>query len=156
MSEFNPSKLFVEFDPRLTDGGSTFPRRYTLTHSDRTGDLFLTIGRTYDHKKISNWYVRLMRDEVLGEWRNPEKPALHLYCHVSGGFTLGPAKWRLSILQYHLPMVLHAIGYGDRVFIINQKTFQKAPIMVHFRAKQASLNKVEQWGTVEDALPEVD
>ena len=34
-----------------------------LTHSDITGELFLTIAAKYDYDKITD-----MRDEVLAEW----------------------------------------------------------------------------------------
>jgi hypothetical protein len=95
----------------------------------------------------------LMRDEVLGEWKDPENPVLHLHCHVSGGFVLGSAKWRLSIFKQHLPMVLHAICYGDRVFIKQDKAFLQAPILIHFHAKQDALDTIEPWGNVQDFLP---
>jgi len=36
------------------------PRKYTLTHSDITRELFLTIAAKYDYDKITD-----MRDKVL-------------------------------------------------------------------------------------------
>jgi hypothetical protein len=69
MSRLKPEKLHVRFAPSTTADGPVVPRRYTLTHSDVTGDLFLTIGPAYDHKQISGLYTRFMRDEVLAEWR---------------------------------------------------------------------------------------
>ena len=68
------------------------PRGYTLTHSDQTGDLFLTIAESYNLAQISGWYPKLMRDEVLGEWQVGEAPGLYLHCHVSGALVLGPAR----------------------------------------------------------------
>jgi hypothetical protein len=72
MSRLSPGKLQV----RLTEGsvadGPVMPRCYTLTHSDTTGDLFLTIGPDFDRAQISGLYTRLMRDEVLAEWREDE------------------------------------------------------------------------------------
>jgi magnesium dechelatase len=153
MPEFTPSKLHVKFNPELDSQGSPIPRCYTLTHSDLTGDLFLTIATTYDQEKISGWYTRLMRDEVLGEWKDPEEPKLHIHCHVSGGFVLGPAKWRLSIFKQHLPMVLHALCFGDIDFIKKNEPFSQAPILVHFHAKQAELDTIEPWGSIHDFLP---
>ncbi len=153
MSEFTPSKLHVTFAPELTGQDSPIPRCYTLTHSDLTGDLFLTIAPTYDYDQISGWYTRLMRDEVLGEWRKPENPALHLHCHVSGGLVLGPAKWRLSMFKQHLPMVIEAITYGDRDFIKANELFLTAPILVHFHARQDALDTLDPWGNIRDYLP---
>jgi hypothetical protein len=86
MTRLNPDKLHVQFAAGATPEGPVTPRCYTLTHSDMTGDLFLTVGPDYDRAQISGWQTRLMRDEVLGEWIDGESgPALHLHCHVSGG-----------------------------------------------------------------------
>ena len=50
-------------------------RKYTLTHSDITADLFLTIGLEYAYDEISE-----MRDEVLAEWQTYEgNPLLYVY-----------------------------------------------------------------------------
>jgi hypothetical protein len=146
--------LHVIYDPELYQHPSHLPRCYTLTHSDLTGDLFLTIAPTYDQGKISGWYTRLMRDEVLGEWKEPEEPILHLHCHVSGGFILGSAKWRLSIFKQHLPMTIEAIIYGDNDFIKKHKAFSKAPILIHFHAKQDTLDTAAPWGKVQDYMSE--
>ena len=152
MSRFNPSKLTVIFIDKGCTHSLVMPRCYTLTHSDRTGDLFLSIGTSYDQRKLSNWYTKLMRDEVLGEWEFTEKHSLHIHCHVSGGFVIGPAKWRMSIFLQHLPMVLQAICYGDKTFLLENQHIQEAPIYIHFHAKQKRLNKVEQWGNVKAYL----
>lgn len=154
MSGFDPHKLHVKFDEGMRTSSSGIPRCYTLTHSDRTGDLFLTIAPTYDDDQISGWYTRLMRDEVLGEWQRSDLPCLHLHCHVSGGFVFGPAKWRDAIFKHHLPLVLDAICYGDRVFLHENPDLQSAEIWVHFHAKQANLDRVKTWGTIADYLPE--
>ena len=53
-------------------GGPLTPRRYTLTHSDSTDDLFLTIAPEVNQRQVSSWYTRLMRDEVVAEWQESE------------------------------------------------------------------------------------
>ncbi len=53
MSNFNPEKLFVTYKDGVTATGPIIPRRYTLTHSDVTGDLFLTIGCQYAWENIN-------------------------------------------------------------------------------------------------------
>ena len=155
MSQLDPGKLQVNIDKNLNDREVLLPRRYTLTHSDVTGDLFLTIGRIYDEKAISGWYTQVMRDEVLGEWLNEGSLGLHIHLHVSGGLTFGPAKWRESIFRQHLPLVLEAISYGDRQFISDHPKFQQAPYIIHFHAKQANLDKVELWGTIQEYAPSI-
>ncbi len=147
MSELNPRQLHVRYLDTTDQDGPVNPRRYTLTHSDATGELFLTIGKNYDHHQISGLYTRLMRDEVLAEWKmDDQTPSLHVYCHVSGGFVLGNASWRYSIFKRHMRMVLQAFYYGDRSLVIHNPELECARVLVHFQAKQNQLNRIEDYG----------
>jgi len=151
MNRLNPEKLHVRLADKATPEGPFVPRRYTLTHSDATGDLFLTIGLDYDRRQISGWYTRLLRDEVLAEWYIDENgPALHVYCHVSGGLVLGSAAWRFSIFQRELPLVLEAFRHGDRGLFEAQPELDQAPVCVHFAAKQPRYHRTESWGSLGD------
>jgi hypothetical protein len=147
MSRLKPEKLHVCFVSGTTPEGPVTPRRYTLTHSDTTGDLFLTIGPDYDRQQISGWYTCLLRDEVLAEWREEEDgPALHVHCHVSGGLVVGSAGWRDAIFRRELPLVLEAFRFGDRHLFEAQPELDGVPIWVHFHATQPRYNRVESWG----------
>ncbi len=150
MTELNPSKLHVKFADGVLPQGPIVPRAYTLTHSDATGDLFLTIGEAVDQQQISGWYTRFMRDEVVAEWQMEEEPRLHVHCHVSGGWILGGASWREAIFRRHLPMVLEAFHYGDRALLDSHPELEDAEVMVHFHAKQRKRNRAESWGRFGD------
>jgi hypothetical protein len=151
MSRLQPAKLHVRFCEPATPDGPLAPRAYTLTHSDTTGDLFLTIGTRYDQKQIRGWYTRLMRDEVLAEWGEyQDNPALHVHCHVSGGIVFGLAGWRYKIFRYHMPLVLEAFRYGDRALLEAQPELDQAPILVHYHAWQRRYRRIERWGTPAD------
>ena len=131
--------------------GRVAPRRYTLTHSDSTGDLFLTVSSEYDRKQVSGWYTRFMRDEVLAEWREDEEgPALHVYCHVSGGLVFGTAGWRYAIFRHELPLVLEAFRHGDRKLFEANPNLDQAPILVHFCSRRRRYRRLERWGTPAD------
>lgn len=153
MSEFDPKKLHLSFDEQLFRQDSILPRKYTLTHSDSTGDLFLTIAREFDQEQISGIYTRLMRDEVLAEWQYTNFYTLLIHCYVSGGFVLGPAKWRNKIFIHHMPMVIKALVYGDINFLRKGHELQNAPIYVDFQSTQEALNRTEPWGLISDYLP---
>ena len=154
MSRFRPEKLHVHFAEGLASARPLAPRRYTLTHSDRTGDLFLSVGPDYDEGQLRSWQARLMRDEVLAEWLSlSAQPELHVYCHVSGQLALGPAGWRAAIFRRELPLALEALCYGDRELIVAQPQLMQAPVWVHFHARQVKYNVIEHWGTVADYLP---
>ena len=151
MSRLNPDKLHTRFAPGSTPTGPVTPRRYTLTHSDATGDLYLTIGPDYDREQISRWYTRLMRDEVLAEWRGERAgPSLHVHCHVSGGIVFGTAGLRDGIFRRELPLVLEALRYGDGALFAGHPDLDQAPIYIHFHAAQERYDRVEMWGVPAD------
>lgn len=148
MAEFQPEKLHVRLEEAEVDTPGLLPRRYTLTHSDRTGDLFLAIAREYDEKQISGVYTRLMRDEILAEWTSEGgQLALEVHCHVSGGLVLGSPAWRASIFKHHMRQVLQAIRHGDRQHFAEHPQLDLAPIKVHFHSHKPDYQTVEPWGT---------
>lgn len=145
MRRLNPKKLHVTYASPTSEEGPIHPRCYTLTHSDRTGDLFLTVGAEYDIKQIRGLYTRLMRDEVVAEWREGKEEAeLHVHCEVGRG--LGSAKMRENIFRRELDLVLEAFRYGDRVFFDKHPNLDSARIRVHFHARKKVNDKVEDWG----------
>jgi len=150
MERLNPGKLHVTYLIDTTPESLTLPRRYTLTHSDITGQLFLSIGNEYDTKQISGLYTRLMRDEVLAEFAEEDGLVFRVHCHVSGGFVLGTAKWRYNIFHSELPLVLAAIRYGDRVLFEQNPKLDNTPVVIHFRSTVSRFDKVENWGTMAD------
>jgi len=151
MDHLKPEKLQIRFLQGSTSDGPPYPRCYTLTHSDTTGELFLTIGPIYDHEQISSWYTRFMRDEVLATWEiDEEEIALHAHVHVSGGLILGSAKWRDKIFRQHMPLVLEAFRYGDRELFKKHPELEQARIMIHFHAPHPNYDRVETWGILRD------
>lgn len=151
MSRLNPERLRVRFASDITPEEMVEPRCYTLTHSDQTGDLYLTIGSSHDREQISGWYTRLMRDEVLAEWREEDRnPVLHVYCHVSGGLVFGTPGWRYAIFQRELPLVLETIRLGDERLFESRPELDQAPILVHFQAAQRRYKRTERWGVLGD------
>lgn len=151
MKRLNPEKLHVIYLTGTHPESLRLPRRYTLTHSDRTGDLFLSIGSQYDTKQISKLYTKLMRDEVLAELTNEgDSLVFRMYCHVSGGFVFGTAKWRYKIFKSELPLVLEAIRYGDKTLFKHNPQLDDIPVLIHFKSTDRRFNKVENWGTLAD------
>jgi hypothetical protein len=140
---FRLDKLHVK---KLIDYSQKHPRRYTLTHSDKTGDLFLTIASDYDKEQISGWYTKFMRDEVLAEWGSAaEVPVFHIYCHVSGGLVFGNNKMRESIFRKEMQLVLITIRNGDALFFNKNPVYDEASIIVHYQ-KSGEDYKIERFG----------
>jgi len=151
MKRLNPKKLHVAYLTGATPEDLVLPRRYTLTHSDRTGELFLTISNAYDKKQTSSLYTRLMRDEVLAEFTKEEECLVfRVYCHVSGGFVFGTAKLRYAVFCHELPLVLEAIRFGDRNLFKKIPNLDNTPVLIHFQSTDNRFNNVENWGTMSD------
>ena len=150
LSRLNPDKLHVLFNS-VSPNMLSLPRRYTLTHSDRTGDLYLAISTDFGYEQISGWYTRLMRDEVLAEWRiEQDCITLHIYCHVCGGIVFGTASLRESIFRRELPLVLEAIRYGDQELFVSDSKLDQVEVFVHFRKSKSENNKIESYGFLGD------
>ncbi|MEL7646558.1 MAG: staygreen family protein [Sedimentibacter sp.] len=146
MSNLNPGKLSVEYREGITATEPIIPRRYTLTHSDLTAELFLTIGMTYAYDKINS-----MRDEVLGEWiKNGDNYLYYVYLYVDGQFSPLEAQIRNYIFRRELPLALEAIRFGDRKFFSAHSELDSSPIIVYFLSTYPDYNKAENWGTFSD------
>jgi hypothetical protein len=146
----DPGRLRVRFQPGVSPRGPLMPRAYTLTHSDSTGELFLTVGPAYDREQIRGWYTRLMRDEVLAEWSVVDGPVLVVHCHVSGGVVVGPAGWRYGIFKRHMPLVLEAFRYGDRELFEEHPGLDEARISVRCHSRNRRFDLTEDWGRFRD------
>jgi hypothetical protein len=151
MLRLSPEKLHVVFKDNVKAGGPIVPRCYTLTHSDFTGDLFLTIGTGYDLKQISGIYTKLLRDEVLAEWGNFNGVlSLIVHCHISGGLIFGKASWRESIFRQEMPLILESIRYGDRILFKSNPELDECPVWIHFKKSESTAGNTEKWGIIGD------
>lgn len=141
MRRLNPEKLSVEFREGATPTDPIIPRRYTLTHSDATAELFLITGEEFAYDQVTS-----MRDEVLGEWvRRKGIYYYQVYLMVDG--EKGISIIRDYVFRRELPLALEAIRYGERRFLMAHPELNIAPIIVFFQSKDRKYNKVEYWGT---------
>jgi len=142
LKRLNPKKISVSVRPGVTLLNPIIPRRYTLTHSDATAELFLTIGKIYAYDKIS-----AMRDEVRAKWVfTDQQYKLYVYVYVGGSFEKSVAAMRYRIFVKELPLALEALRYGDRLFFKNHPPLNFAPIWVYFQSVYSELKHTEFWG----------
>jgi len=145
MSKFNSEMLSVEYRNGLTATEPIIPRKYTLTHSDFSGELYLTIGTQFAWDKVNP----VMRDEVLGEWKKKENLLYYnVYIFIDQGeHDLTAATRRYEVFRRELPLALTAIRYGDRFLFQRYPTLDYTPIIVNFISTYPSLSKQENWRT---------
>lgn len=149
------SRLHVTFAEGTRPDGPLTPRRYTLTHSDLTGRLFLSIGPDYDRRALRTLQVRLERDEVLGEWvLGEDGPRLDLHMAAQGGLPVfGTGAMRCDIFRRYRPLVLEALRYGDRAFADAHPELDDAPVVAWFRWRHGRVQS-EPWGRWVEAQSE--
>ncbi|CAH2214046.1 staygreen family protein [Tepidibacter aestuarii] len=147
MSNFDKSKLHVNFMDGVNKINPIIPRKYTLAHSDETGELFLDIGKDYNYKAITSF-----QDEILGEWINfYNMYYLQFYAYISGGeFNFKESAIRYNIFQKELPLALTAIINGDKTFFKTHSYLYKSPIFIKFNSIYPAFNKIEYFGKIKD------
>ena len=144
MSNFNPGRLKVEYRDGVTATGPFIPRNHTLTHSDLTGELFLTIGTQFAWDTINT----KMRDEVLGEWKKQGNMVYYnVYVLINKEDDLEMATRRNEVFRRELPLAITAIRYGDRDLFALYPQLDNAPVVVNFMSTYPHLSKQECWGT---------
>jgi len=137
-----PDKLKVEFREEVSKTEPVIGRKYTLTHSDVTADLYLAIGQQFAYDRIN-----AMRDEVLAEWRsNNGQPYLYVYVYLDDKSGSEIAKQRDTIFRRELPLALEAIRYGDRDFFSEHPGLDYAQIWIHFDSENPEYSRFEYQG----------
>lgn len=148
MNIFNLNQLSVEFRDGITETSPVNKRKYTLTHSDLTAELFLTIGLEYACDKVGD-----LRDEVFAEWRvNNGYAFFCAYVYVNGQKNPTVSALRNTIFRRELPLALQAIRYGDRKLFNTYPYLDYVPIYIYFISQSQEYNRIENWGTMKDYM----
>ncbi|CEH34812.1 staygreen family protein [Romboutsia lituseburensis] len=147
--KFNPDKLETTFIEPMTPYGPIEGRKYTLTHSDETGMMFLDIADEYNYKVIN----QDLRDELLGTWRiiYDNDYGLFLYAYI-GDLDYFSALMKYSAFKYHMNLALQAIIYGDKDLIKEYPKLINSPIYVKFDSLFPIFNNYEFYGYVKDYI----
>lgn len=147
--EFDPNKLETTFIPPMTPLGPIEGRKYTLTHSDTTGMLFLDIGPEYNYSAINEE----LRDELLGKYKRYgyESYILIFYAYVGDSDYL-TASMKYGAFKYHLKFALQAIFYGDKELLNEHHFLINTPIYVKFDSEIAIFDNYENYGYVKDYI----
>lgn len=146
MSVFDPNKLTINLIPPATSSHPVNGRKYTLTHSDSTAELFLDIGYVYNYKSINPQ----MRDEVLAEWKKDSHSCFRLigWAYVDGGeFSQKVAGNRFNIFKKEMDTALKGIIYGDRPLFTNYPFLLDAPLYIHYLSTFPQFQQIAYLGT---------
>ncbi|MBE6023790.1 MAG: hypothetical protein E7231_11275 [Cellulosilyticum sp.] len=138
-------QVFIEFRAPATALEPLADRKYTMTHSDETGDLFVTIGTEYAEDQINS-----LRDEVRLEWTVlKDMPLLYGEVLIDGqGIGSGSAQTRDAIFKREMPLALQAIYHADQQFFFANPELRDTPVFIHFTSTQPLYNKLYNFGTI--------
>lgn len=146
--EFNPDKLETTFIEPMTSYGPIKGRKYTLTHSDETGMMFLDIADEYNYDAIN----QDLRDELLGTWKcYNDSYGLILYAYI-GDWDYFSSLMKYNAFKYHMNLALQAIIYGDRDFLKKYPELTESPIYVKFDSSIPAFDNYEFYGYVKDYI----
>ena len=145
---FNTNKIETVFISPITLDNPIEGRKYTLTHSDDTGMMFLTVATEYDYSSIN----QDLRDEIIGTWKKYDNfYNLFFYAYV-GDLDYLDALNRYNIFKSHMVSALQAIIYGDRELLNKHKELLNTPIYVKFDSSIPTFNNYEFYGYVKDYI----
>lgn len=149
MKRNNANKVFTEYRNNVTAIHPIKGRKYTMTHSDQTGDLFVTIGLEYAEDKVLP-----IRDEVRLEWSQlGNKPVLYGEVMIDGEGIPGSPHNRNAIFQKEMPTALKAIRYGDHALFEKYPELDKTPVFIQFISHNTMFNKLYHVGNIGNYRP---
>lgn len=144
MRELNPQKIFVQYRDIMKPYEPVIGRKYTITHSDATADLFVIIAQNYAEDQITG-----MRDEVRVAWVQYKKElALIGFVIVDGNGAVGDAYIRNEIFYNEMPTALQALRRADRFLFDKEPILDKAPVLIHFISNDPVYDKTYNFGAI--------
>lgn len=145
--QFRLHNITVRIHPPANSKNPIVGRKYTLTHSDETGELFLDVGFVYNWQAI-DWKLR---DEVLAEWKWTPETGYYLFgtAYVDQGeFSEEQAERRFQIFNREMGTALRGMIQGDSPFFRNYPFLLTAPIYILFQSSYPQFHKIVSFGTV--------
>ncbi|HHU74132.1 MAG TPA: hypothetical protein GXZ28_05830 [Clostridiales bacterium] len=146
MRELNYLKVFVQYRDEIKPYEPLIGRKYTIVHSDITGDLFVIISNNFADDLITR-----LRDEVNIAWEiNETGFALIGSVIVDGEEEAGDADIRNKIFYNEMPTVLQALREADRFFFDKDSKLDDTPVYIQFVSSVPEYHKTHYFGEIGD------
>lgn len=153
MQPFDASRVHVEYRDGVTRRSPLKGRKYTVTHSDDTGELYVTVGLTHAIDKVGP-----LRDEVFLDFElNGRQPAFYGTVLIDSAnlpeeskkFVKDSQK-RTDIFLREMPIALRAIRSADRQLFEQIPKLDTIPVYIWFQSDSNTYNKLYDFGTMAD------
>lgn len=144
MKEINPKKVFVQYRDIMKPYAPVLNRKYTITHSDKTADLFVFVAQSYAEDQVTK-----MRDEVRVSWEKTEKGIVLIgSVTVDAKGILGNSNIRNKIFYKEMPTALQALYQADRFLFNKEPYLDNTPVKIHFISSNPIYNKTYDFGVI--------
>jgi len=133
---YESSSIITDFD---------LPRKYTSTHNDDTGEIYISIGHEYNTTLLSSVEARIRESQVIGEWiKKNDQYEIHLKVQVSTKINPN-AVIRNEYICKELGLVLEGIAFAETALLKLHSYLMNAKIYIHFRSLDPVYDRVEYW-----------
>ena len=144
MKELNPQKIFVQYRDIINPYDPVINRKYTITHSDTTAELFVFVAENYAEDQVTK-----MRDEVRISWYvSNETLALIGSVIVDNKEVQENADIRNKVFYNEMPTALQALRKGDRFLFDKYPNLDNALVFIHFISSNPEYNKIYDFGVI--------
>jgi hypothetical protein len=144
MRKLNPQKVFVQYRDIIKPYEPVIGRKYTITHSDITAELFIFVAPDYAEDQTTS-----MRDEVRITWEYYKKGlALIGSVIVDGNGVIGNAYIRNKIFYNEMPTALQALRQADRFLFEKEPDLDNSPVYIHFISDNPIYDRTYDFGTI--------
>lgn len=144
MRELNPLKVFVQYRDIMKPYEPVIGRKYTITHSDTTAELFVFVAPNYAEDQITR-----MHDEVRVTWEQNKKGlALIGSVIVDSKDVTGNAYIRNNIFYSEMPTALQALRQADRFLFDKEPELDDTPVFIHFISSNPAYDKIYDFGDI--------
>ncbi len=144
MRKLNPQKVFVQYRDEMKPYEPVTGRKYTITHSDITAELFVFVARNYAEDQVTS-----MHDEVRVAWELYKgKLILFGSVTVDDKSSEGNTYIRNKIFYTEMPTALQALRQADRFLFDNAPDLDSTPVMIHFISSNPIYNRIYDFGVI--------
>ena len=144
MRELNPQKVFAQYRDVMKPYEPVIGRKYTITHSDTTAELFVFVSEYYAEDQIT-----AMRDEVRIAWEQDEKGLTLIgSVIVDGKGVRGNADIRNKIFYNEMPTALQALRIADRFLFDKEPILDSTPVFIQFISTNPAYDKMYYFGVI--------
>lgn len=144
MRALSTQKVFVQYRDSMKPYDPVLGRKYTITHSDITAELFVFIADNYAIDQVTS-----MHDDVKISWEQNENQLFLIGSVLIDGPDIdGDPAVRNRIFYTEMPTALKAMRQADRFIFEQYPNIDNTPVLIRFLSENPTYNKTYNFGPI--------